>query len=72
MPSAKAVSEAISGVDVLELEEAVRRLWKAGIYATSGMGCSGPVIMVATEDLAEASKQLASAGFVPEPGKDVC
>jgi hypothetical protein len=46
-PKAKAVSEALSGVDVLELEDAVRCLWKADIYATSGMGCSGPVIMVA-------------------------
>ncbi len=71
-PPEKVVSEDISGVDVLELEEAVHCLWEAGIYATSGMGCSGPVIMVAAEDLEEAVGQLQAARFLSEAGGEVC
>lgn len=71
-PPSKAVTEAISGVDVLELDDAVNCLWKAGIYATSGMGCSGPVIMVAGEDLEEAVSQLRAARFVSDAGDAIC
>ena len=67
-PKPKAVTETIGGVDVLEIEEAVRCLWKAGIYATSGMGCSGPVIMVASEDLTAAVEKLIGARLLPDEG----
>lgn len=36
----------IHGIDVLSLEEAVKALWKVGIYAESAMGCTGPVVKV--------------------------
>lgn len=49
-PPEKVVTEEITGVEILSLEDAVRVLWRKGIYASSGMGCTGPVIMVAGED----------------------
>jgi len=57
-PAKKAVTEQIAGIDVLELEDARRALWAAGIYAESGMGCTGPVILLAPEDLAPARTLL--------------
>ncbi len=49
-PPPKAASEQIAGIDVLELENAQQLLWQQGIYAETGMGCTGPVILVASED----------------------
>lgn len=49
-PPKKVVTDAISGVEVMEIEDAVIALWEAGIYVESGMGCTGPIIMVATEE----------------------
>ncbi len=67
-PKPKAVTETSGGVDVLEIEDAVRCLWKAGIYATSGMGCSGAVIMVAPEDVTAAVGKLIGARLLPDEG----
>ncbi len=61
MPEPKPVAEEISGIDVLELEDMVKLLWSHGIYAESGMGCTGPVIRVSEEDLEEAMKLLQEA-----------
>jgi hypothetical protein len=55
-------------VDVLEIEDAVRCLSKAGIYSTSGMGCSGAVIMVASEDVTAAVGKLIGARLLPDEG----
>ncbi|WP_125771411.1 glycine/sarcosine/betaine reductase complex component C subunit alpha [Companilactobacillus furfuricola] len=63
-PAKKAVSEAILGIDILVLEDAVTELWKSDIYATSGMGCTGPVVMVAPEDESHAREVLKSADFL--------
>ncbi len=30
----------------MDLEDAVKVLWKQNIYAESGMGCTGPIIRV--------------------------
>lgn len=49
-PPKKPATEDITGIDILELEDAVRVLWSEKIYAETGMGCAGPVIMVAPED----------------------
>jgi hypothetical protein len=57
-PPKKPVSEQIAGIDVLELETAQAFLWQQSIYAETGMGCTGPVILVAPEDLAGAVKLL--------------
>lgn len=63
-PPVKPVSEEIPGIDILELESAVRALWKAGIYAASGMGCTGPVILVAPEDAEGAVNLLRQEGYL--------
>ena len=49
-PPAKPVTAEIPGIEILELEDAVQLLWKNQIYAESGMGCTGPIVMVAPED----------------------
>ncbi len=63
-PPQKVVTEEITGVEILVLEDAVRVLWKKGIYASSGMGCTGPVIMVAKEDEETAIEALKEADFL--------
>lgn len=62
-PPAKAVGEEIPGIDILEIEEAKESLWQVGIYAETGMGCTGPVILVAEEDLTRARESLANKGY---------
>jgi hypothetical protein len=61
MPTPKPVAEEISGIDVLELEDMVKVLWQHGIYAESGMGCTGPVIRVSEDDYDEAVKIIQEA-----------
>lgn len=64
MPPEKVATEEIPGIEILELEDAVRVLWKRGIYASSGMGCTGPVIMVAGDDHAVAMAVLKEAKYL--------
>ena len=47
----------------MELEDAVQALWKENIYAESGMGCTGPIVMINEAKLNEAVKILAKAGY---------
>jgi hypothetical protein len=61
MPTPKPLAEEISGIDVLELEDMVKVLWQHGIYAESGMGCTGPVIRVSEDDYDEAVKIIQEA-----------
>ena len=63
-PPAEPVPAAILGVDVLDLEDAVHALWKAGIYSESGMGCTGPVVMMSEANEAKAHDILKEAGFI--------
>jgi len=63
-PAAKVVTHEIPGVDILQLEEAVRALWAAGIYAESGMGCTGPIVMVAQEDTDAVVGLLGKRGYL--------
>ncbi len=63
-PPEKVTTEELTGVEILVLEDAVRLLWKKGIYATSGMGCTGPVIMVAGEDAHAAEAALKEAEYI--------
>lgn len=62
-PPAETVTGTINGIDIMELEDAVQALWKAGIYAESGMGCTGPIVMVNEEKLGQAINELAKAGY---------
>lgn len=57
-PTAKITAEQIPGIDILELEDAVKILWKNNIFASSGMGCTGPIILVAGEDKTSALEIL--------------
>ena len=58
MPQKKIVSQQIVGVDVLELENAQNLLWQHSLYAETGMGCTGPIILVAPEDQNDAIQLL--------------
>jgi len=63
-PPEKVVTAEIPGIEVLDLEDAVRVLWKEGIYASSGMGCTGPIVLVAPEDLNLAKEKLQTTGYL--------
>lgn len=71
-PPSKVTTEEIPGIDILELENAQKAVWKAGIYAGTGMGCTGPVIMVAHEDAEKAVEALVKAGFISERSSSHC
>lgn len=70
-PPQEIVTETISGIDILELEDAIKEVLKAGIYAESGMGCTGPVVMVNEVKIEEAKDVLCKAGY-PVDGRSVC
>lgn len=63
-PASKPVTEEISGIDIMVLDDAVKTLWKKEIYAETGMGCSGPVVLVAPEDKESAMQILKENDFV--------
>jgi betaine reductase len=63
-PEPKTVNKEIEGIDVLSLDEAVKLLKGEGIYCEAGMGCTGPVVMVAAEDAETAEKKLTENGFI--------
>ncbi len=63
-PAKEVVTGSISGVDIMELEDAVMALWKKGIYAESGMGCTGPIVMVNEAKVNQAIEVLAKAGYI--------
>ncbi|MCC5910287.1 MAG: glycine reductase [Clostridiaceae bacterium] len=63
-PPKEVVTGSIAGIDILDLEDAVKTLWKNNIYAESGMGCTGPVVMVSESKLDKAIKVLQKEGFV--------
>lgn len=62
-PEKKVVTYSIAGIDILELDNAVNSLWKENIYAESGMGCTGPVILVNENDGKLSDKILKDNGF---------
>ena len=63
-PPKEVVTEAIAGIDILDLEDAVQVLWKESIYAESGMGCTGPVILISEANFAKAEEILKNHDFV--------
>lgn len=66
MPDKKTVVNSIAGVDILELDNAVITLGKAGIYSESGMGCTGPIVLVADDDYSLAIDILLENKFISE------
>ncbi|WP_130807526.1 glycine/sarcosine/betaine reductase complex component C subunit alpha [Senegalia massiliensis] len=65
-PEKEVVTGSISGIDIMELEDAVQELWKNSIYAESGMGCTGPIVMVNESKLSNAIEILKKAGYATE------
>ena len=63
-PPAEPCTASIPGVEVMDLEDAVKVLWKAGIYAESGMGCTGPIVMMAPANLEKSRELLKAAGYI--------
>lgn len=63
-PDREPVTGQISGIDIMDLEAAVQVLWKKGIYAESGMGCTGPIVLVSELKIQQAIAVLAAAEFV--------
>ena len=63
-PPAEIVTAQIAGIEVMDLEDGVQALWKKGIYAESGMGCTGPIIRVSDANLEKAKEILASEGYI--------
>jgi betaine reductase len=63
-PPAEPTDEELHGVDVLEIENAVKTLWKAGIYAESAMGCTGPVVKLSAKHAEKAEGILKENGYL--------
>ena len=63
-PPKEIVTSQIAGIEVMDLEDAVKVLWKQNIYAESGMGCTGPIIRVSDANLAKAEEELKKAGYI--------
>ncbi len=65
-PSKEVVTFQLSGIEIMDLEDGVKALWKAGIYAESGMGCTGPIILVNDAKGEQAAKVLKEGGFITQ------
>lgn len=63
-PAKEIVTSEIAGIEIMELEDAVKILWKAEIYAESGMGCTGPIILVNEKNLIAAQNELKKANYL--------
>ena len=62
-PPKEVVTGQISGVDIMDLDDAVNMLWKNKIYAESGMGCTGPIILVSEANVEKAIELVIKEGF---------
>lgn len=63
-PAAEPCTASIAGIEVMDLEDAAQALWKEGIYAETGMGCTGPLVMMSEANYARALEILKKAGYV--------
>lgn len=63
-PPKEIVTAQIPGIEVMDLDDAVKALWKEGIYAESGMGCTGPIIRISEANEAKAEEILKKAGYI--------
>ena len=62
-PPAEPTDDELHGIDVLEIDNAVKVLWKEGIYAESAMGCTGPVIKMPKRHMEKAAQLLKANGY---------
>ncbi|MCL2067233.1 MAG: glycine/sarcosine/betaine reductase complex component C subunit beta [Treponema sp.] len=65
-PDKEVVTEEIPGIEIFDLDNAVALLKSKGIYAESGMGCTGPVVLVNGKKHHDALAILKQGGFVGE------
>ena len=63
-PKREPVTESISGIEIEDIDHATRFLWGNGIYAESGMGCTGPVVLVNESNIARSVELLIEAGMI--------
>lgn len=63
-PPKEVVTADISGIDIMDLDDACEALWKEAVYAESGMGCTGPIVLVNEKNLDKAIEILAKAGYI--------
>lgn len=63
-PEKEVVTCEIHGIEVIDLEDAASALWAEGIYAETGMGCTGPVILVAEAKEAAAREILRQKEYI--------
>ena len=63
-PAAEPCTASIAGIEVMDLEDAAQALWKEGIYAETGMGCTGPLVMMSEANHEKALEILKKAGYV--------
>ncbi|WP_461811952.1 glycine/sarcosine/betaine reductase complex component C subunit alpha [Faecalimonas sp.] len=63
-PPKEVVTAQIPGIEVMDLEDAVKTLWKINVYAESGMGCTGPIVLVSDANLLKAEEELKKAGYI--------
>ncbi len=70
MPPKEVVTADINGIDILDLEDACEALWKEKIYAESGMGCTGPMILISEANKEKSIEILSKAGFVAAQKSD--
>lgn len=63
-PPKQVVTAEISGIEIMDLEDGVKVLWGLGIYAESGMGCTGPIILVSEDNFEKSEAELKKAGFI--------
>ena len=63
-PAKEPVTASIPGIEVMDLEDAAKALWKEGIYAETGMGCTGPLVMMSDKNLEKAKEILKAKGYI--------
>ncbi|MCL2255447.1 MAG: glycine/sarcosine/betaine reductase complex component C subunit beta [Firmicutes bacterium] len=64
IPKKEIVTSEISGIEITDLEDAVSALHVEKIYAESGMGCTGPIVLVNEKNLKKATKILTDKKFI--------
>lgn len=63
-PPKEVVTAEIHGIEVIDLDDAAKALWAEGIYAETGMGCTGPVILISEANEEKARQILAEKDFI--------
>jgi hypothetical protein len=63
-PPKELVTAEIPGIEITDLDDAKELLWKEKIYAETGMGCTGPIVLISAANKDKAFKLLKDKGYV--------